>query len=195
MNRPVLAGLSAIALLGVGSVAIVVVADRRTPLDLGTRSAVSVAAAPDEEAVARHRNARPAAAVPPATPARAQHERAATLSELPKDPAQRLRALQPLQREVRAELDDLDIRAGCDLRDAYLALTLETRDREVRIVGAVARKRPPDPDGADESPQGDVDESVARCVHDRIRGRTLRAPSALAGRRWETFYWPPPRPR
>jgi hypothetical protein len=192
MRRSVLAALSAIALMLVVSLGAIVALDRADRSEPPAPPPPQSVPPPGAAAVALPRPETPTGTPQPSTQPRGVEPPPAMA--LPTDPAQRLRALQPLQHEVRVGLDDLEVRSGCDLGEVMLALTLETRDREVRIVEAEARRRVVEPEVHAEIVEGEVDEAVARCVRDRVRGMVLWAPSARPGRRWETFY-SPPRPR
>ena len=110
---------------------------------------------------------------------------------LPMDPRERLKALEPLRREVFAGLKDLDGRIGaCRLRDASLRLILETLDGrvrvlEVRVVPAGAATE--EATGAVASP---IDEVAARCVVGALERTIISAPSARPGRQWEMAWGP-----
>jgi hypothetical protein len=118
----------------------------------------------------------------------------AAASALPRDPAARLQALEPLRRQVVAGLAGLDWRiAHCDVAEldhATLFVTLETLDGAVRIVDARV--------GALPTPEGDryfernpaLDEELARCLRGALAGNVISAPGATPGRRWEMPHAP-----
>ncbi len=116
---------------------------------------------------------------------------ATSTPELPMDPRERLKALEPLGREVFAGLRDLDGRIeACRLRDASLRLTLETLDGQVRVL----RVRVMPLGAATEEATGvaplPIDEGAARCVRGALERTIISAPSAKPGRQWEMAWWP-----
>lgn len=120
----------------------------------------------------------------------------------PSDPAQLVRALAPLQREVSDGLTGLDRDGRCNWGDLFASLGLATGDGEIQVESVEIRRRPPppDPDAPDHDPaafasQEAGDAPGAACIRDMFAGRSFRATSARPGRRWQTFYSPALRPQ
>jgi hypothetical protein len=111
--------------------------------------------------------------------------------DLPLDPRERLKALQPLRREVVAGLADLAGRVeACSLRDANIFLTLETLEGRVRVLEVRVMSA-----GAGTGAAGDAepvarDDGAARCVRGALERTIISAPSARPGRQWEMPWGP-----
>jgi hypothetical protein len=145
-----------------------------------------VASLPAPEPIREAPTPQPQPPPPPQPPAEAT-----STPELPMDPRERLKALEPLGREVFAGLRDLDGRVeACRLRDASLRLTLETLDGQVRVL----RVRVVPLGAATEEATGvaplPLDEGAASCVRGALERTILSAPSARPGRQWEMAWWP-----
>jgi hypothetical protein len=133
-------------------------------------------------------------AQPPPPPPRPAAE-APRPSDLPTDPRERLKALEPLRREVFAGLADLDGRVeACRLRDASLYLTLETLDGRVRVLEVRVAPVGAGTGGPGEGEPAALDDGAARCVRGALERTIVSAPSARPGRRWEMAWWPGARP-
>ena len=157
------------------------------------------AEAPSAAVAAEPKVAAAAVAISPARTAPAPVAARARESEplarpWPTDPAQLVRALAPLQREVSEGLEGLDRAGGCRWGDMFARLTLSTGDGEVKVeaIDVLRRPPPPDPDGPDHDPAAFeprevTDEAAASCVRQAM-ARSFRAPSARPGRRWQTSF-------
>lgn len=196
-GRALLAGAGACAVLGAALLALLLApgTDQAAP---AARAAAAIATPPQQAAstdAARTGAPAPTAApLPPAQPP-APSGAAGASAAYPKDPAALLRALRPLQREIEDGLASLDSAGRCPLRGALLQLTLESGDGEVYVRQVAVKRAPPaqDEPPADHDPavgvaEDSTDEALLRCVRESMDGRTMRAPSARPGRRWQTFY-------
>jgi len=127
---------------------------------------------------------------PPQPPAEAPQT-----PELPLDPRERLKALEPLGREVFAGLRDLDGRIeACQLRNASLRLTLETLEGQVRVLRVRVVPLGAETEGATGVAPLPLDEGAASCVRGALERTIVSAPSARPGRQWEMPWWPGARP-
>jgi hypothetical protein len=127
-----------------------------------------------------------------ATPA-AQAEATATSAtagaELPKDPSARLRALEPLRREVFSGLAEHHWRVRhCGVANATIYVTLESLDGGVRIVATRVEGTPSEPGGDLDAARADP--AVEDCVRSALVRNVVGAPSARPGRRWEMPFVP-----
>jgi hypothetical protein len=114
---------------------------------------------------------------------------------LPLDPRERLKALEPLRREVYAGLADLDGRVeACRLRNANLLLTLETLDQRVRVVQVRVEQAGAGAEEASGATPVALDDSAARCVRGALERTIISAPSAKPGRQWEMAWGPGAKP-
>jgi hypothetical protein len=114
---------------------------------------------------------------------------------LPMDPRERLKALEPLRREVFAGLADLDGRVeACRLRDARLFLTLETLDQRVRVLAVRVEPAGAGTEEASGAAPVALDEGAARCVRGALERTIISAPSAKPGRQWEMPWGPGAKP-
>ena len=148
--------------------------------------------APSSVPLAQSRTQPPEAAPAPAPPVSPEDARR------PAPPApisEQARALEPLRQEVFAGLASLDPRVeGCQLRDADLLLTLETTDGGVRVAEVqVAAAGAATSEATGMTPPA-LDEHAVRCVRRTLEQASFKAPSAVAGRRWELAYRPGSRP-
>jgi hypothetical protein len=111
-------------------------------------------------------------------------------AELPKDPSARLRALEPLRREVFTGLAEHHWRVQrCGVADATIYVTLESLDGGVRIVDTRVEGTPSaDPGGELDSARADP--AVEDCVRSALVRNVVGAPSARPGRRWEMPFVP-----
>ncbi len=157
------------------------------PEPLLAAAAVVPVKAPAVEAVPVVEPPPPPAAASVATPA----------ATYPKNPAQLVRALAPLQREVTAGLASLDRSSGCAWGELFARLTLVTGEAEVKVeaIEVLRRPPPPDPDAPDHdpaafAPREVTDEAAAACVRLALADKSWPAPSAKPGRRWQTSYAP-----
>lgn len=120
---------------------------------------------------------------------------AATAPDVPLDPRERLKSLEPLRREVFAGLADLDGRVeACRLRHANLFLTLETLDQRVRVVQVRVEQPATETEEASGSAPVALDDGAARCVRGALERTIISAPSARPGRQWEMAWWPGAKP-
>jgi hypothetical protein len=141
---------------------------------------VPAAASPVEEPV------REQVALPP--PPRAEEPGP---PDLPTDPRERLRALEPLRREVFAGLADLAGRVeACGLRDASLSLALETLDGRVRVLEVRVMPVGAGTGGTADAEPAPQDDRAARCVRGALERTIISAPSARPGRQWEMAWGP-----
>jgi len=196
MNRTKLTIIAACGLVGLGATALYrfLAEDPSEP-----SSATGAKPEPAREP------APPAAQAPTAAPAPAGPAAAAARKEAPedapypKDVTELLKALQPMQAEVAAELTALDEHSRCHFHRVIVQLTLESGRGEVLIKDVVVKPRPVEGEQNAEASAAAaeqvVDEADARCVREAMEGKTLPAQSARKGRRWQQWYWPSPRPR
>jgi hypothetical protein len=130
----------------------------------------------------------PAPPVPQAGAAPATAE--AAPAELPRDPSARLRALEPLRREVFAGIAEHHWRVRhCGVTDATIYVTVESLDGAVRIVEARVEEAPSTEPGADRE-AASADPAVEACVRSALVRNVIGAPSAKPGRRWEMPFVP-----
>ncbi len=109
--------------------------------------------------------------------------------------SERAAALEPLRQEVFAGLASLEPRIdGCQLRDAELLLTLETMDGGVRVVEVQVAAAGPSTAEATGIAPTPLDDHAVRCVRRNLEQASFKAPSAVAGRRWELAWRPGSRP-
>ncbi len=182
-------GVAGISLLCGAGALIVTWAEGPAPASPGTTALAGppVQAAPPAAPPAPPAPAGPAAPLGPAAP---------STPPAPQDSLEeKVRALEPLRQEVFAGLAALDARVErCRLSDADLLLTLETSSGSVRVVDvqvAAAGAATAEMTGVAPPP---LDEAAVACVRRSLRGETLRAPSAVAGRQWELHYRPGTKP-
>jgi hypothetical protein len=128
-----------------------------------------------------------------ATPA-AQAEATATSAtagaELPKDPSARLRALEPLRREVFTGITEHHWRVRhCGVTGATIYVTVESLDGAVRIVDARVEGTPSAEPGS-EREDARADPAAEDCVRSALVRNVIGAPSAKPGRRWEMPFVP-----
>jgi hypothetical protein len=115
--------------------------------------------------------------------------RGAGPAELPKDPSARLRALEPLRREVFSGLAEHHWRVRhCGVADATIYVTLESLDGGVRIVATRVEGTPSEPGGDLDAARADP--AVEDCVRSALVRNVVGAPSARPGRRWEMPFVP-----
>lgn len=130
--------------------------------------------------------------VTPMTPAPQAKASAKASEPYPSDPAELVRALRPLQREVDDGLASLARWGHCHWGDTFAQLELETREGEVLVRGVELRQRPQATDALHDAAamaaEPVQDGEAATCIVSALRGKTFHAPSARPGRRWQTFY-------
>jgi len=145
--------------------------------------------------------ASPAAPAPAGGPPAPEPVRAPTLQspradeprspDLPADPRARLKALEPLRREVFAGLADLAGRVeACSLSDPNLFLTLETLDGRVRVLEVRVMPAGAGTGGITDAEPVPRDDHPARCVRGALERTIISAPSAKPGRQWEMAWSP-----
>jgi hypothetical protein len=111
--------------------------------------------------------------------------------DLPIDPRERLKALEPLRQEVFAGLADLAGRVeGCGLRDASLSLALETLDGRIRVLEVRVLPVGAGTGGTSDAEPVARDDHAARCVRGALERTTFTAPSAKPGRKWGMAWAP-----
>ena len=183
MNRGMLLALSGIGFLLVGGVVLVLSVDGAT--SPGEVAAPPVSVVPVEPPADR--------SVPRVTlPATVPEPAAADSQEPPaRDPAQLVRELEPMRREVFTGLADLEGRVrACRLRDEQIVLTLEALDGAVRVAGVRVLPLPVGDGPSDGDPPTERDDPAARCTRGALLGQLLPVPSARDGRRWD-MHWAP----
>ena len=110
---------------------------------------------------------------------------------LPPDPRARLKALEPLRREVFAGLADLAGRVeACGVRDANLHLTLETLEGRVRVMEVRVMPAGAGTGGTTDAEPVALEDHPARCVRGALERTIISAPSAKPGRQWEMAWSP-----
>jgi hypothetical protein len=184
-----LAALAAIAALTIGGFAWVLVSDRTPPPAPAPSPARS---AGTEAPLAAPAPARPAVPLaPPAAPAAAPPPP----PELVPFTAGLVRQLEPMRQEVFAGLADLEGRIrACGLRDAQLALFLETQEGAVKVLRVRVLGLPTGSEVADTASLPERDDPAAACTRGALEGQVLASPSARPGRRWEMPWMPGTRP-
>jgi hypothetical protein len=182
MRRVLIAALLAIAVLGLGSVALIAWGTRHAP------PATSFASAPIVEEEEEERTVTAAGSIEPGEERRSPPEPPSTEAgratridrRLPGGmaaPTRRARA--SFRLEMKAGFAALQKRvAPCAAADASFTLDVETVEGGVRIVDAHLEAR------------GSATDASVSCARTALLGETISTPSAQAGGRWQLSFAP-----
>jgi hypothetical protein len=182
MRRVLIAALLAIAVLGLGSVALIAWGTRHAP------PATSFASGPVVEEEEEERTVTAAGSIEPGEerqslpePPSAEAGRATRIERPMREgiPAPTRRARASFRLEMKAGFAALQKRvAPCAAADASFTLDVETVEGGVRIVDAHLEAR------------GSATDASVSCARTALLGETISIPSAQAGRRWQLSFAP-----